>query len=108
MRIVLENLFRNSWKFTSRHSTARVEFGSTDSNGEITYFIRDDGAGFDMAFADKLFGIFQRLHDEKEFSGTGIGLATVQRIIHRHGGRIWAEGIPERGTTFYFTLNTKN
>jgi PAS domain S-box-containing protein len=105
LRIVLENLFSNAWKFTSRHAQAHIEFGSIlQPDGKRAYFIRDDGAGFDMAYADKLFGAFQRLHGMTEFPGTGIGLATVQRIIHRHGGRIWAEAAPEKGATFYFTL----
>jgi PAS domain S-box-containing protein len=105
LRIVLENLFGNAWKFTSRHPRAHIEFGSMrQPDGSLAYFIRDDGAGFDMAYADKLFGAFQRLHGMTEFPGTGIGLATVQRIIQRHGGRIWAEAAPEKGATFYFTL----
>ena len=105
LRIVLENLFSNAWKFTSRHPQAHIEFGSIrQPDGRLAYFVRDDGAGFDMAYADKLFGAFQRLHGMTEFPGTGIGLATVQRIIQRHGGRIWAEAAPEKGATFYFTL----
>ena len=105
LRIVLENLFSNAWKFTSRHPQAHIEFGSIrQPDGKRAYFTRDDGAGFDMAYADKLFGAFQRLHGMTEFPGTGIGLATVQRIIQRHGGRIWAEAAPEKGATFYFTL----
>ena len=104
LRIVLENLLGNAWKFTAKHSRAWIEFGRYSHDGVHTYFVRDDGAGFDMAYTDKLFGAFQRLHGAKEFQGTGIGLATVQRIIHRHSGRIWAEAAVEQGATFYFTL----
>ena len=104
MRIVLQNLLGNAWKFTGKRSPAHVEFGVTAQDGRRAFFVRDDGAGFDMAYAAKLFGAFQRLHATTEFPGTGIGLATVQRIIHRHGGQVWAEGAPERGATFYFTL----
>ncbi|MCI0513666.1 PAS domain S-box protein, partial [candidate division KSB1 bacterium] len=104
MRIVLDNLFNNAWKFTSKHPTARIEFGVLNQGDARVFFIRDDGAGFNMAHIDKLFGPFQRLHGVDEFEGTGIGLVTVQRIIHRHGGRIWAEGAVDAGATFYFTL----
>ncbi|HEX9454824.1 MAG TPA: ATP-binding protein, partial [Candidatus Binatia bacterium] len=104
LRIVLENLFRNAWKFTGKHPTAKIEFAVTQNNGKSAYYVRDDGAGFDMAYANKLFGAFQRLHAMSEFNGTGIGLATVQRIIRRHGGQVWAEGEVEKGATFYFTL----
>jgi len=106
LRVVLENLLGNAWKFTSKHPRARIEFGITEQDGRTVYFVRDDGAGFDMAYANKLFTPFQRLHGSNEFDGTGIGLATVQRIIYRHGGSVWAEGEVERGATFYFTLKS--
>ncbi len=102
--IVLENLLGNAWKFTSKLPTARIELGHRIEAGRPVYFVRDDGAGFDMAYADKLFGAFQRLHSAHEFEGTGIGLATVQRIVRRHGGSAWAEGCVGRGATFYFAL----
>ncbi len=104
LSIVLDNLLRNAWKFTGKKSSAKIELGVTHVNGEAAYFVRDDGVGFDMVYVDKLFGAFQRLHSENEFSGTGIGLATVRRIINRHGGRIWAEGEVDKGATFYFTI----
>jgi len=105
IRIVLENLLNNAWKYTSKHPSARIELGVNQQNGQLIYFVRDDGAGFDMAFSQKLFGAFQRLHPAAQFQGTGIGLATVQRVIHRHGGRAWAEGAVEQGATFYFTIS---
>jgi light-regulated signal transduction histidine kinase (bacteriophytochrome) len=104
MRIVLQNLLANAWKFTGKRPHGRVEVGAMAHDGGRAFYVRDDGAGFDMAYAAKLFGAFQRLHGAAEFPGSGIGLATVQRIIHRHGGRVWAEGAPDRGATFYFTL----
>jgi light-regulated signal transduction histidine kinase (bacteriophytochrome) len=104
LRIAVENLLENAWKFTGRTPAPRIEFGVTSVGGESTYFIRDNGAGFDMAYADRLFGPFQRLHLASEFPGTGVGLATVQRVIHRHGGRVWAEGMPGQGATFHFTI----
>jgi len=104
MRVVMENLMSNAWKFTSKHASARIEFGVMQEENRQVYFVRDDGAGFDMAYVHKIFGAFQRLHSSAEFEGTGIGLTTVQRIIHRHGGHVWAEGKPEQGATFYFTL----
>jgi light-regulated signal transduction histidine kinase (bacteriophytochrome) len=103
LSVALENLLGNAWKFTSKKPGARIEFGGVEH--PPTYFVRDNGAGFDMATADKLFGAFQRLHSASEFPGTGIGLATVARIIHRHDGRIWAEAAVGQGATFYFTLS---
>jgi signal transduction histidine kinase len=104
LRIVIENLMDNAFKFTSKKADARIEFGTRDDDGRVVYFVRDNGVGFDMAFAGKLFGAFQRLHSTVEFPGTGIGLATVQRIVHRHGGSVRAEGVPGEGATFSFSL----
>ena len=104
MQVALDNLMNNSWKFTAPRTPARIEFGRTQIEGRPAYYVRDNGVGFDMSYASKMFGAFQRFHDAREFAGTGIGLATVQRIIHKHGGRIWAESQPGNGATFYFTL----
>ena len=103
-RVALDNLLGNAWKFTAHTSTATITFGVKHHQGMPAYFVSDNGAGFDMAYADQLFAPFQRLHTVDEFEGTGIGLATVQRIVRRHGGRVWAEGKPGQGATFYFTL----
>lgn len=104
LRLALENLMSNAWKFTSKLPWARVEMGAMQRNGGRLYYVRDNGAGFSMAHAERLFGVFQRLHSVDEFPGTGIGLATVKRIVMRHGGDIWAEGKVNEGATFYFTL----
>jgi len=104
LRAALENLIGNAWKFSAKAEHARVEVGSLRDGDEVTFFVRDNGAGFDMRYANKLFGAFQRLHSANEYQGTGIGLATVQRIVHRHGGRIWADAKPGKGAVFFFTL----
>jgi len=105
VRLALQNLIENAWKFTSRRAQASIEVGPTkDAHGEPAFFVRDNGAGYDPSVATKLFGPFQRLHPASDFPGTGIGLATVKRIVHRHGGRIWAEGKIDAGACFYFTL----
>ena len=104
LRQVLQNLLQNAWKFTAKHAHATIEFGAVGPPGRLVYFVRDDGAGFDPRYAGKLFGVFQRLHPNEEFEGTGIGLAIVHRIVSRHGGRVWAEGDIDQGATFFFTL----
>jgi PAS domain S-box-containing protein len=104
LNMLLQNLLENAWKFTSKKAETRISFGITEYQGRQVYYVRDNGAGFDMAYVDKLFEPFQRLHSTKEYPGTGIGLASVKRIIRRHGGQIWAEGEVDHGATFYFTL----
>jgi signal transduction histidine kinase len=104
LEIALTNLLDNAVKFTGPRPLARVEFGRTQMDGRPVYFVRDNGVGFDLAHARNLFGAFQRMHRQSEFPGTGIGLATVQRIVHRHGGTIWADAQVDQGATFYFTL----
>jgi light-regulated signal transduction histidine kinase (bacteriophytochrome) len=107
MLIVLENLLGNAWKFTHKKTEARIELAATEVEGEIAYRVRDNGAGFDMAYVDRLFRSFQRLHREADFPGTGIGLATVQRVIDRHGGRVWAEGAVDAGAAITFSLGRR-
>jgi signal transduction histidine kinase len=104
LRVLLENLLGNAWKYSARQPAAQIEFAVSGVGPDAVYCVSDNGAGFDMRFADRLFGVFQRLHSAAEFAGTGVGLATVQRIVHRHGGRVWAESEPGRGSRFYFTL----
>jgi len=102
---VIQNLFANAWKFTAKRPAARIEIGATNARvDQPAFFVRDNGAGFDPKYADRLFGVFQRLHSAEEFAGTGVGLATVQRIVTRHGGKVWADGGVGEGATFFFTL----
>jgi light-regulated signal transduction histidine kinase (bacteriophytochrome) len=103
----MQNLLSNAFKFTSKRMEPRIEVGAVDGAQAPTFYVRDNGAGFDMAFADKLFDPFQRLHPAADFSGSGVGLAIAARIIARHGGHIWAEGEPDRGATFYFTVGSE-
>ena len=104
MNIALSNLIGNAWKYSSKAANARIDFGTIEKNGKMLYYVRDNGAGFDMKHADKLFAPFQRLHSDSEFSGTGIGLAIVDRVIKRHDGKIWAEAKEGQGATFFFTV----
>jgi len=104
IRAVLDNLLGNAVKFSSKNPHARVEFACMKQDGKMIFFVRDNGVGFDMTYASKLFGTFQRLHSSKDFEGSGIGLANVQRIIQRHHGQVWAESQPGQGATFFFTL----
>jgi light-regulated signal transduction histidine kinase (bacteriophytochrome) len=108
LEVVFQNLIGNAWKYSSKKKDARIEFGTLQEDGKTFYFVRDNGAGFDMAYLNKLFGAFQRLHSSAEFEGTGVGLATVQRIVHRHGGIVRAKGESGVGATFYFTLGAGN
>ena len=102
--LVVDNLIGNAWKFTSKRPHAEIRFGHEERDGAVRYFVRDNGSGFDMALVQRLFAPFQRLHSDREFEGTGIGLATVQRVVERHNGRVWADATVDQGATFYFTL----
>lgn len=102
--VMLENLIENAWKYTAKKKQATIEFGVVDQRGKRVYFVKDDGVGFDMKHTENLFSVFHRLHANEDYEGTGVGLATVQRIIQRHGGSIWAEAVVDEGATFYFTL----
>jgi light-regulated signal transduction histidine kinase (bacteriophytochrome) len=104
LRVAIENLLGNAWKFSRNKKPSRIEFGASETGGETTFFVRDNGVGFEMKYVNKLFGPFERLHSSSEYEGHGIGLATVQRIIHRHGGKAWAQSAPNQGAIFYFTL----
>lgn len=105
IKIMLDNLIGNAWKYSSKTAQAKIEFGKIRQKGEDVYYIKDNGSGFDMKYASKLFVAFQRLHSAIDYAGSGVGLATVYRIVNRHNGRIWAEAAPDKGATFYFTLN---
>jgi light-regulated signal transduction histidine kinase (bacteriophytochrome) len=104
LRVLMQNLLENAWKYSAKEAAPAIAFGCETNDGETVYFVRDNGVGFDMKYADRLFTPFQRLHRPEEFEGTGIGLATVARIVRRHGGRVWAEAAPGKGAVFRFTL----
>jgi light-regulated signal transduction histidine kinase (bacteriophytochrome) len=105
VRSVVDNLLRNAWKFTAQSNVTRIEVNAEKRNGETIFSVRDNGCGFDMTFAHRLFGPFQRLHREQDYAGTGLGLTIVQRVVMRHGGRVWADSTPGQGATFFFTLS---